>query len=68
MLFDRDLTSEFTGRAGVLDVMDLFKINMEEALQLSDHMPIWAEFTVTEQPSSGNVSTANQLPAGTPWR
>jgi len=68
VLFDRDLTSEFTGRAGVLDVMDLFKINMEEALQLSDHMPIWAEFTVTEQPSSGNVSTANQLPAGTPWR
>lgn len=68
MLFDRDLTNEFTGRAGVLDVMDLFKINTDEALQLSDHMPIWAEFTVTEQPSSGNGSTANQLPAGTPWR
>jgi len=68
ILFDRDLTNEFTGRAGVLDVMDLFKINTDEALQLSDHMPIWAEFTVTEQPSGGNVSTANQLPAGTPWR
>jgi len=68
ILFDRDLTNEFTGRAGVLDVMELFKINMDEALQLSDHMPIWAEFTVVEQPSSGNISTANQLPAGTPWR
>jgi endonuclease/exonuclease/phosphatase family metal-dependent hydrolase len=49
MLFDRDLTNEFTGRAGVLDLCQMFGINTEEALRISDHLPIWAEFTSYEQ-------------------
>ncbi|MCY2984962.1 MAG: endonuclease/exonuclease/phosphatase [Planctomycetota bacterium] len=49
MIFDRGLTNEYTGRSGVLDVCDMFGIKVDEALRISDHLPIWAEFTTQEQ-------------------
>ena len=49
IIFDRGLTNEFTGRSGVLDVCELFGIKVDEALRISDHLPIWAEFTIGEQ-------------------
>ncbi|MCY3006756.1 MAG: endonuclease/exonuclease/phosphatase [Planctomycetota bacterium] len=52
ILFDRGPTNEFVGRAGVLDMATLFGIPMEEALMVSDHNPIWAEFSIVEQPSA----------------
>lgn len=61
IIFDRGLTNEFTGRAGVLDVSAFFNINREDAAAISDHMPVWAEFVMTEQQpdvSAGTV-TAN---------
>ncbi len=44
ILLDRGLTSEFTGRAGTIDLQTAFGIDEKQALQISDHMPIWAEF------------------------
>jgi hypothetical protein len=42
----------------------LFGISMEEALKVSDHNPIWAEFSIVEQPSAystpGSGVMANQ--------
>lgn len=52
ILFDRGPTNEFVGRAGVLDMSTLFGIPMEESLKVSDHNPIWAEFSIVEQPSA----------------
>jgi endonuclease/exonuclease/phosphatase family metal-dependent hydrolase len=49
MIFDRGLTNEYTGRSGVLDLCEMFGIKTEDALRISDHLPIWAEFVVTEQ-------------------
>ena len=49
IIFDRGLTNEFTGNSGVLDVCELFGIKVDEALRISDHLPIWAEFTIGEQ-------------------
>ena len=49
IIFDRDLTNEFTGNSGVLDVCELFGIKVDGALRISDHLPIWAEFTIGEQ-------------------
>ena len=49
IIFDRGLTNEYTGRSGVLDLCDMFAIKTEEAVRISDHLPIWAEFTVIEQ-------------------
>jgi len=41
-------TTEFTGRAGVFDFMREFNLTMDQALQVSDHLPIWAEFSIRE--------------------
>ncbi len=60
IIFDRELTNEFTGRSGVLDLREAFNINESEALEISDHCPIWAEFSIVEQPSSGNYSMAGE--------
>lgn len=49
IIFDRDLTSEYTGRSGVLDMCEMFGCKIEEALKISDHLPVWAEFTTFEQ-------------------
>jgi endonuclease/exonuclease/phosphatase family metal-dependent hydrolase len=48
LLFQRHATVEFTGRAGVFDVMREFNLSMDEAIKVSDHLPIWAEFTLFE--------------------
>lgn len=68
ILFDRGPTNEFTGRAGVLEMTKIFGISVDDALKVSDHNPIWAEFTSVEQPSpysTPNPSIANQN-SGTP--
>jgi hypothetical protein len=56
VLFDRRATSEFLGRGGVLDVMREFNITLDQALKLSDHLPIWAEFSVYEGGRPGAVA------------
>ncbi|XZE19788.1 endonuclease/exonuclease/phosphatase family protein [Pirellulaceae bacterium SH449] len=59
ILLDRDLTNEFTGRFGVLDMEQMFRISRDEALAISDHLPIWAEFYVTEMPLAGPSRAAD---------
>ena len=48
ILFDRRATVEYTGRAGVLDLMTQYGLSLDEALEVSDHLPVWAEFSVYE--------------------
>lgn len=43
-------TTEFTGRSGVYNLMDELGLTMEQALAISDHMPVWAEFSAVEAP------------------
>ncbi|MCY2973753.1 MAG: endonuclease/exonuclease/phosphatase family protein [Planctomycetota bacterium] len=49
ILIEPNLTSEFTRRAGVLSLAKLFGLSMKDALRLSDHNPVWAEFSVEER-------------------
>jgi endonuclease/exonuclease/phosphatase family metal-dependent hydrolase len=67
ILFDRRATAEYTGRSGVLDLMRELNLSIDEALAVSDHLPVWAEFSVFEGGQSGHVAprTANgrQRPA-----
>lgn len=44
ILFDRRLTREFTGQAGVLDFVRDLGVSPEMALRVSDQLPLWAEF------------------------
>lgn len=45
LLFDRRATVEFLGQGGVLDVMREYRLTEEQALRLSDHLPVWAAFS-----------------------
>lgn len=57
MLFLRRATSEFQGRAGVLDFASEYQLSMDAALQVSDHQPIWAEFSPYEGGEAGRLAT-----------
>ena len=56
ILFNRDATIEFTGRAGVVDLQREFNLTMPQALELSDHLPIWAEFSIFEGGQPGRLA------------
>jgi len=48
IVFDPSATVEFTGRAGVLDFLRAYNLSIEEAVEISDHLPVWAEFSIYE--------------------
>ena len=48
LVFDQELTAEFTGQAGVMNLMEEYKISKDDAKTISDHMPVWAVFTSYE--------------------
>jgi endonuclease/exonuclease/phosphatase family metal-dependent hydrolase len=52
-------TAEFTGRWGVFDVRHVTNppLTLEQALDVSDHLPIWAEFSAYESAAPGRVAT-----------
>ena len=53
-------TTEYAGRSGVLDFMRLKNLNLQQALQVSDHFPVWAEFSVYERDATGRVASRRQ--------
>lgn len=48
LLFDRRRTAEYTGTWGVYDYEAAFQLTRQQALSVSDHLPVWAEFQVHE--------------------
>lgn len=60
ILIDRNTTAEFTGRCGVIDYQRDFGLTSEQALQVSDHRPVWAEFSIYEIPAFANVAQQPQ--------
>ncbi|HEY4310074.1 MAG TPA: endonuclease/exonuclease/phosphatase family protein [Pirellulales bacterium] len=48
IIFDRRATTEYTGRSGVLNLMREYQLSLQDALEVSDHFPVWAEFSVYE--------------------
>jgi endonuclease/exonuclease/phosphatase family metal-dependent hydrolase len=61
-LIDTASTREFTGRAGTIDLADMFQLQLDDVERLSDHLPIWAEFTMDEAPSSVTAMAATGAP------
>jgi endonuclease/exonuclease/phosphatase family metal-dependent hydrolase len=53
-------TAEFSGRWGVLNFPHVFKLTPDQALQVSDHLPIWAEFSAYESTAPGRIATRPQ--------
>ena len=52
ILFDRQATTEYTGKSGVCLFAQQFGLTREEAVQVSDHCPVWAQFSVRESGSA----------------
>lgn len=63
MLFDPRATAEFTGRSAVMDLMRQFDLTAQGARQVSNHLPVWAEFSSYEGGQPGHVAekTPRQL-------
>jgi deoxyribonuclease-1-like protein len=59
LVFHGPSTREFTGRGGVFDFMREYNLTSEQALEVSDHLPVWAEFNLYEGGQPGRVA---QLP------
>jgi deoxyribonuclease-1-like protein len=49
-------TAEYTGRSAVFDYQKQFGLTIDQALQVSDHFPIWAEFSAYESAAPGRVA------------
>jgi deoxyribonuclease-1-like protein len=63
VIFDHRATNEFTGRVGVFDFLRELNLSLRDALEISEHLPVWAEFSVYE---GGRPRTANQFGNGSP--
>jgi endonuclease/exonuclease/phosphatase family metal-dependent hydrolase len=57
ILFHSASTREFTGRGGVFDFLREYNLTQEQAEEVSDHLPVWAEFSLYEGGQPGRVAT-----------
>ncbi len=63
LVFQRTVTDEFTGHSGVFDFMRQFNFTMDEALEISDHLLVWAEFSAIEGGAPGRIAAQPPRPA-----
>jgi endonuclease/exonuclease/phosphatase family metal-dependent hydrolase len=56
ILFSRFTTTEYTGRWGVVDIQNALGLTLDQALEVSDHFPVWAEFRIWESPQAANTA------------
>jgi deoxyribonuclease-1-like protein len=50
-------TTEYAGRSGVFDLTKQFNLTLDQAEQVSDHFPVWAEFSAYERDYTGRVAS-----------
>ena len=50
IVIDGARTAEYSNQSGVLNFMQEFQLTPEDALQISDHYPVWAVFSTVEGP------------------
>jgi len=61
IVFFANATREYMGRNGVFDFMREYNMTIDEALEVSDHLPVWAEFSIYE---GGEIGRVAALPGG----
>lgn len=62
ILFTEPATNEFSGGAGVVDLIEMFHLTEQQALEVSDHFPVWGEFSVYEGGRGGRLATRPDEP------
>ena len=48
LVFAQNATVEFTGQGGVFDFLAAYNLPLADATAISQHMPVWAEFSTVE--------------------
>ncbi len=67
ILIDAQTTAEFVpGHVGVVDMVNDLGITLEEAKDVSDHLPVWAEFSAFESGAPGARSPQVAREGGQP--
>lgn len=61
LVFDPKATIEYSGESGVFDFMKRFNLTLENALTISNRMPVWAEFAVIEGHSPGRAAESYEV-------
>ncbi len=61
LIYDTSATREYTGRWGVVDIESIFGVSRDQALRVSDHLPVWAEFDVWEANLATNMAGSAAL-------
>ncbi len=56
ILFRSLETDEFTGRSGVFQFLRAYNLSMDQASQVSEYLPVWAEFSIYEGGQQGRVA------------
>lgn len=56
IVFSAQATREFTGRGGVFDFMREYNLSLADAMKVSDHLPVWAEFSIYEGGQPGRFA------------
>jgi endonuclease/exonuclease/phosphatase family metal-dependent hydrolase len=64
ILFHGSASTEFTGRAGVYDFLRDFNLSLQQAERISDHLPVWAEFSVFEGGRPGPLASRQEFRTG----
>jgi endonuclease/exonuclease/phosphatase family metal-dependent hydrolase len=63
LIFLLPATSEYAGRSGVFDFMREYNLTLDQALQISDHLPVWAEFSMQEGGGVPSVAATDLVPS-----
>ena len=61
LIADRHATVELTGRGGVYDFLRELNLSMDQALAVTRHLPVWAEFSIYEGGQPGHVAANSAL-------
>ena len=62
IVLDPVRTSEFANQAGVMNLHDQYSLSRDEAMKVSDHMPVWAMFSAYENKPTASPPSPNNLP------
>ncbi len=57
LIIHQPSTTEYVGRSGVFDFMRFKNLSLKQAVQVSDHFPVWAEFSIYERDYAGRVAS-----------
>ena len=52
IVFDSRHTVEYTGSHGIVNLLSEFGLTEKQAIEVSDHLPVWAEFSIHESNSA----------------